>query len=74
MDSVLAAIGALVPPVGVGVLFWFVLRSMIRADRSERAAIARLDAEEAAVPLAAGAEDAPDASPSPVSSQDGSSD
>ena len=46
MDSVLAAIGALVPPVGVGVLFWFVLRSMIRADRSERLAVARLDAEE----------------------------
>ncbi len=46
MDSVLAALGALVPPVGVGLVFWFVLRSIIRADRSERAAITRLDAEE----------------------------
>ncbi|WP_372593911.1 hypothetical protein [Actinotalea sp.] len=55
MDSVLAALGALVPPVGVGLVFWLVLRSIIRADRAERAAIARLDAEEAGlVPPASG--------------------
>lgn len=47
MHSVLAVLGALAPPVGVGLLFWFALRSIIRADRSERAAISRLDASEA---------------------------
>ena len=46
MDSVLTALGALAPPAGVALIFWLVLRSIIRADRSERAAIARLDAEE----------------------------
>ena len=54
MHSVLAAIGALVPPVGVGLIFWFVLRAIIRADRSERAAIARLDAAEAMATAAEG--------------------
>lgn len=55
MHSVLAALGALVPPVGVGLIFWFALRSIIRADRSERAAIARLDAAEAGLPEGKGA-------------------
>lgn len=30
--------GALVPSIGVGVLFWFVIRSILRADRAEREA------------------------------------
>lgn len=30
--------GALVPSIGVGLLFWFVMRSILRADRSEREA------------------------------------
>ncbi len=46
MDNVLQALGALAPPVGVGLIFWFALRSIIRADRTERAAMARLDAIE----------------------------
>lgn len=30
--------GALLPSLGVGLLFWFVLRSLLRADRREREA------------------------------------
>lgn len=36
-----------VPSIGLGVLFWFALRSIIRADRNERAAQARLDEQDA---------------------------
>jgi hypothetical protein len=46
MSTVLSAIGALLPPVGVGVIFWLVMRWILQADRRERAAIARLDAAE----------------------------
>lgn len=31
-------LGALVPSIGVGLLFWFVMRALLRADRSEREA------------------------------------
>lgn len=30
--------GALIPSIGVGLLFWFVLRSILRADRLQREA------------------------------------
>ena len=30
--------GALLPSIGVGLLFWFVIRSLLRADRRERGA------------------------------------
>ena len=50
---VLGAIGgwneglwALVPTICVGLLFWFVMRAILRADRTERAAQARIEAEE----------------------------
>jgi hypothetical protein len=46
MNDVLPVLGALVPSVGVGLLFWFAMRHIVRADRNERAALARLDAEE----------------------------
>ena len=39
-------VAALIPPVGVGLIFWFLVRAMVHADRRERAAIARLDMEE----------------------------
>ncbi len=42
----LEALAALVPSVGVGLLFWFVVRAMIAADRRERAAMAALDRQE----------------------------
>jgi hypothetical protein len=40
-------LAALVPSVGVGLLFWLAIRSIVQADRRERMALARLDAEEA---------------------------
>jgi Mg2+/citrate symporter len=39
----LDVVAALVPSVGVGLLFWFAMRAIIGADRRERAAIARLE-------------------------------
>ena len=46
MQTLLISLGALVPSIGVGVLFYFVMRSIVRADRNERQAQARLEAEE----------------------------
>ncbi|UCN14225.1 MULTISPECIES: hypothetical protein [Cellulomonas] len=40
-----AVLAALLPSVGVGLIFWFSMRAIINADRSERQAIARMDAE-----------------------------
>ncbi|MDM8083493.1 hypothetical protein QUV83_01770 [Cellulomonas cellasea] len=48
MNSVTAALAAIVPSIGVGVLFWLTIRALINADRNERAALARLDAQDAA--------------------------
>ncbi len=47
-EQVLEALAALVPSIGVGLLFWFVVRAMIAGDRRERAAMAALDREERA--------------------------
>ncbi len=47
MSGVLLALGALAPPVGVGLLFWWAIRAIMNADRSERAALARMDARTA---------------------------
>lgn len=44
LEQVLAGI---IPSIGVGLIFWFVMRAVIRADRRERQELARLDAEEA---------------------------
>ena len=41
------ALAAVIPSIGVGLLFWFVVRSIIRADRSERAALAQYEREAA---------------------------
>ncbi|WP_062292639.1 hypothetical protein [Demequina phytophila] len=41
------AIG-IIPSIGVGAIFWFAMRSVIRADRNERAALAEEDARAAA--------------------------
>jgi hypothetical protein len=37
---------ALLPPLGVGFLFYIVVRAIIHADRRERAALARMEREE----------------------------
>lgn len=42
------AIFSVVPTLLFGLLFWFVLRAIVRADRSERAVAAQIEAEERA--------------------------
>jgi hypothetical protein len=50
---------ALLPTVAVSALFWFVMRAILRADRTERAAQAKIEAEFEAERAAATAADAP---------------
>jgi hypothetical protein len=40
-------LAALAPSVGVGLVFWFAMRAIVRADRRERAAIAAMEAADA---------------------------
>lgn len=47
-DYWLNAIGSVVPTLLVGVIFWIVMRAIIRADRTERKVYARMEAEERA--------------------------
>lgn len=42
------AIYSVAPTLGVGLIFWFIVRAIIRSDRTERAAYARIEAEERA--------------------------
>ncbi len=46
MNDLVPVLAALVPSIGVGLLFWAAMRYIVRADRNERAALARLDAED----------------------------
>jgi hypothetical protein len=46
VNPLLEALAALLPPVGVGLIFWFVIRAIIHADRRERIALARLHDDE----------------------------
>lgn len=46
MHPVVVALVALVPSIGVGFLFYLAIRALVNADRNERAALARLEAEE----------------------------
>jgi hypothetical protein len=46
-DAITASLIAIAPSAGVGLLFWFAMRKIMRADRNEREALARLDAEDA---------------------------
>ncbi|WP_166789765.1 hypothetical protein [Cryobacterium fucosi] len=43
-----SAFWALVPTVMVGLIFWLVIRSILRADRTERKVYAKIEAEERA--------------------------
>ena len=43
LDAVLISI---IPSIGVGLLFWYVMRAVIRADRRERAQLAKIEAAE----------------------------
>ncbi|MBN9605775.1 MAG: hypothetical protein J0G30_04115 [Actinomycetales bacterium] len=42
------AIYSVIPTIVLGLLFWFVMRAIIRSDRGERAERARIEAEERA--------------------------
>lgn len=53
MDGFWGVVWALGPTVCVGLLFWFVMRAILRADRHEREAQARIEAEELERELAA---------------------
>ncbi|MHA7133577.1 hypothetical protein [Oerskovia turbata] len=58
MSDFWPAVYALIPSVGVGILFFFAMRAIIRADRNERLAMAELDARaEQAELRAQGAQD-----------------
>ena len=46
MQTFLDSAAALVPSLGVGVLFYFAMRAIVRADRNERRALAQFEAEE----------------------------
>lgn len=39
---------ALAPTVLIGLLFWFIMRAILRSDRNERRAYDRIEAEERA--------------------------
>ena len=61
LDGVLISI---IPSIGVGLLFWYVMRAVIRADRRERAMLAKIEAEEDAQAAAAQAAPQLNAEPS----------
>ncbi len=42
------ALYSVTPTILVGLVFWFVLRAIIRSDRTERASYAKIEAEERA--------------------------
>lgn len=42
------AVYSLAPTVLIGLVFWFILRAIVRADRKERTVYARMEAEERA--------------------------
>lgn len=46
MDGLTGALAAILPSIGVGLIFWFAIRALVNADRTERQALARMDAEE----------------------------
>jgi hypothetical protein len=63
MDSVLPYVLAIVPTVGMGTLFYFVIKSILEGDRRERLAQARWDAEHDRRGVDAGGLSAPQAAP-----------
>ncbi|BDZ45175.1 hypothetical protein [Naasia aerilata] len=48
MDYFWNAVWSVTPTILVGLVFWFILWSVIRADRHERKAQAKIEAEERA--------------------------
>ncbi|MCU1571183.1 MAG: lysyl-tRNA synthetase [Naasia sp.] len=48
MDNFGSALFEIAPTILVGLIFWFIMWAIIRADRHERAAQARIEQEERA--------------------------
>lgn len=48
MNAFLDIVGSLIPPIFIGLLFWFIMRSILRADSKERDVYAKIEAEERA--------------------------
>lgn len=48
MALFLEILASIVPPILIGLLFWFIMRSIIRADSKERQVYAEIEAEERA--------------------------
>ncbi|WP_066041327.1 hypothetical protein [Herbiconiux solani] len=46
MNDFLPVIAALAPTVLIGLVFWFIMRALLRSDKSERRALAKIEAEE----------------------------
>ena len=48
MDIFWDVVGSIIPPVFIGLLFWFIMRAILRADSKEREVYAQIEAEERA--------------------------
>ena len=48
MELFLEVLAAIAPPILIGLLFWFIMRAIIRADSKERQVYAEIEAEERA--------------------------
>jgi len=48
METWSAVLFSVAPTVLIGLVFWFIMRAIIRSDRGERAAYAKIEAEERA--------------------------
>lgn len=42
------AVWSIAPTIFIGLIFWFIMRSIMRMDRTERKVFARIEAEERA--------------------------
>ena len=43
MNTFWVSVAAVIPSIGVGIIFYFAMRAVIRADKSEREQLAELD-------------------------------
>ena len=57
MNPLLTALAALLPSIGVGLLFWFAIRALINADRTEQQALAKMDLAEREAEVSANKEE-----------------
>ena len=48
MDIFWDVVGSIIPPVFIGLLFWFIMRAILRADSKEREVYSQIEAEERA--------------------------